>query len=67
MKTQEEILQLASEMDARAELAADPNTGALYSAMAIALAAMVSEDAASCLSRLLRALEQMDHDVALLN
>jgi hypothetical protein len=54
-------------MDARAELAADPNIGALYSAIAITLGAVVNDNAALCLTRLLRTLKQVDHSVAAMN
>ncbi len=67
MKSPEEILRLVNEMNVRAELAADPETEAVYSAMAIVLAAVLSEEAAPRLSRLLRALQGLEHNIAALN
>jgi len=67
MKTYSEILQMVKELDAKAELAGDPNTAGIYSAMSIALAAVISENAAPCLTRLMRAMDRMEHDLALRN
>lgn len=67
MKTPEEIVQMMKEMDTRTKLATDPHIEAIYSAMTIALGAVVAEEAGPYLSRLLRSLKQLERGIAALN
>ena len=63
MKSHNEIQRMVNEMVVRAKLAADPEVEAVYAAMEIVLATVLSEKAAPRLFRLLRALAQLDDNI----